>query len=764
MASSSTSFELQLLELIRERGCNSGTQQYPYPCHVNPSGFVSIKLSGKTNYDRWQEQMTCLIESHGMKGFIDGRFENPGEANYEEWKRSDSLVKGWMFGSLSEDVMGAVVGLHTAMDVWRKLYTTYGSSPPTTASATDKGKDLAEYIPLYRSIMRGDWETAREDFNKDKSALSARLNAAGHRALHIAIAASENMEFVPNLLQMMNPNSLPSMVNNFGQNPLHYAAMVGNTAASKMLVEQNPHLLFIPDKKEYLPIHRALFSPHKLTFLYLLEVCKQHIQLSKQEGYHSPFEGKNGSLLLTCVINQGILDIAYELIKEYPDMCRTKHKDVDTPLVCIAGKWDLYYSGTCYDFYQRFVYCYVPIDNIVGKTDKMQDIENQETYKDNAVSGCNRSCFRTVIQRFYAKFWEITLLHVPHIKHLEEDKVKHNATLMLLRRICDEVSKTNRHIEMGEHYFKATNAAAVNDSPEAIEEMVMYFPQAIWSNTNGYYIIQSAIMNRTEKVYNLLVHKININMLLHKVMKDKDGNNLLHLAAQLAPIHKLNVVSGAALQMQRELQWFHEVEKFVEHEYREAKNKKQETPIMVFRREHKELRKEGEEWMKKTADSYTITAALIITIVFAAAITVPGGNNGGTGKAIYLTRFVFIVYAVSDAISLFTSTTSLLLFLSILTARYRDEDFLYRLPKRLIYGLVMLFLSVTSLMVAFSATLYIVSGQENQWILIPIAALTCLPIASFVTLQFPLLVELISSTYGCRIFGKQDHDYKKKRT
>ncbi|KAJ0778886.1 putative PGG domain-containing protein [Helianthus annuus] len=235
---------------------------------------------------------------------------------------------------------------------------------------------------------------------------------------------------------------------------------------------------------------------------------------------------------------------------------------------------------------------------------------------------------------------------------------------------------------------------------------------------------------------------MNINLFLHKIMKDKDGNNLLHLAAQLVPIHKLNVVSGAALQMQRELQWF----QFVEHKYKETKNKKEETPMMVFRKEHKELRKEGEELIKKTADSYMITATLIITIVFAAAITIPGGNNGDTGKAIYLTRPSFIVFAISDAISLFTSTTSLLSLLSILTARYCDEDFLYKLPKRLIDGLVMLFLSVTSLMVAFSTALYTVSGQKNNWILIPIAALTCLPVASVVTLQFPLLVELISST------------------
>ncbi|PWA97116.1 PGG domain-containing protein [Artemisia annua] len=181
--------------------------------------------------------------------------------------------------------------------------------------------------------------------------------------------------------------------------------------------------------------------------------------------------------------------------------------------------------------------------------------------------------------------------------------------------------------------------------------------------------------------------------------------------------------------------------------------------MMVFRREHEKLRKDGEEWMKKTADSYTITAALIITIVFAAAITVPGGNDSATGKPIYETKASLIIFAISDAISLFTAATSLLLFLSILTARYADEDFLYKLPKRLIFGLVMLFVSVTSMMIAFSAALYIMFGQGKAWILIPIAALACLPIALFVTLQFPLLVELIPSTYGHGYFGKEK-DYR----
>ncbi|KAI7730829.1 hypothetical protein M8C21_012250, partial [Ambrosia artemisiifolia] len=344
----------------------------------------------------------------------------------------------------------------------------------------------------------------------------------------------------------------------------------------------------------------------------------------------------------------------------------------------------------------------------------------------------------------------------PHIKHLHEDKVKHNLALAILKFICDEVSKLKSNYF--EHYSEAIIIAVKNNTPEVIENVIKLFPDSVWTNTDGY-LLQLSIMNRCENVYNFFVHEITQDKHLYKVIFDENKNNLLHLAGQLAPMDKLNMVTGAALQMQRELQWFQEVRKFIRPIDREARNIKEETPIMVFRREHKELRKEGEEWMKKAADSYTITAALIITIVFAAAITVPGGNND-TGNAIYETRPSFIIFAISDAISLFTSTTSLLLFLSILTARYAEEDFLYKLPTRLILGLVMLFISVTTMMIAFSATLYIMFGQGKSWIVIPIAAITCLPIASFVTLQLPLLVDLISSTYRHGIFGKQSKFWK----
>ncbi|KAK1419706.1 hypothetical protein QVD17_28979 [Tagetes erecta] len=372
------------------------------------------------------------------------------------------------------------------------------------------------------------------------------------------------------------------------------------------------------------------------------------------------------------------------------------------------------------------------------------DVENQEIDRLNYLT------------RIYIKLWKAAILHVPYIKQIHKDKVKHNIAFLVLKLICEEVSELKDHHKR--HYGEATIAGVKSDTPEVVRHIIQTFPQAIWTGWTGdntYSFSQLSIINRSEKVYNFLVHEVTHEKYYHTIAKDKQGNNLLHLAGQLAPPDKLNTVTGAALQMQRELQWFEEVKKFIRPKDREAKNNKQETPITVFRKAHKDLRKEGEEWMKKTADSYTITAALIITIVFAAAITVPGGNNGDSGKPILESNPGFVIFVVSDAISLFTSTTSLLFFLSILTARYAEEDFLYKLPKRLILGLVMLFVSVTTMTIAFSATLYISFGQGKSWILLLIAALACLPIAAFVTLQLPLLVDLISSTYGQGIFGKR---------
>ncbi|KAH6806602.1 hypothetical protein C2S51_031433 [Perilla frutescens var. frutescens] len=197
------------------------------------------------------------------------------------------------------------------------------------------------------------------------------------------------------------------------------------------------------------------------------------------------------------------------------------------------------------------------------------------------------------------------------------------------------------------------------------------------------------------------------------------------------------------------------MENVVRASRRDWPNKAHQTPQMIFTKEHANLKAEGERWMKDTANACTIAAALIATVVFAAAFTVPGGVESATGMPLFSGKPAFVLFAISDAVSLFTSITSLLLFLSILTSRYAEQDFLYVLPKRLSMGLLSLFVSITFMMVAFSSTFYLVLHGDGAWFLVLVAAFACLPVTSFVLLQFPLLVDVVYSTYGPGIFGKK---------
>ncbi|KAJ0550913.1 putative PGG domain, ankyrin repeat-containing domain superfamily [Helianthus annuus] len=322
----------------------------------------------------------------------------------------------------------------------------------------------------------------------------------------------------------------------------------------------------------------------------------------------------------------------------------------------------------------------------------------------------------------------------------------------VLHRVCNEIDELEN--SGNALYTQPILEAACQNAYEVVHGILLRLPKAIDStNKSGYDIIHLAIINRSEKIYNL-IYDIGTRKNLYRVYKDSYENNILHLAGRLAPSTVLNQRTGAALQLQRELQWREEVKKFVFPTYITQENFFKETPNMVFTMAHNDLVKEGEQWMKTTAESCSITAALITTIVFAAAITVPGGNNQEKGTPLFKKESAFIIFAISDAISLFASSTALLVFLSILTARFAEKDFLVSLPRRLFIGLFTLLLSTTSMMIAFSATLFLVFCDKKLWMLVPISGLALIPIASFVTLQFPLMVDLFKSTY-LPIFGKK---------
>lgn len=198
-----------------------------------------------------------------------------------------------------------------------------------------------------------------------------------------------------------------------------------------------------------------------------------------------------------------------------------------------------------------------------------------------------------------------------------------------------------------------------------------------------------------------------------------------------------------------------EMESIVPQNCKGFKNKENKTPSQLFTEQHATLVKEGERWMKAIATSSSVVAALVVTVMFAAAFTVPGGNNDN-GAPIFLDDKYFMVFIISDSVSLFSAATSVLMFLGILTSEYTENKFLKVLPGELIIGLSSLFISLAAMMITFCAALAIVLKESsNKVVMVPNIVLACTPVAIFAGLQFPLLVRLCISTYGPAIFSKK---------
>lgn len=91
---------------------------------------------------------------------------------------------------------------------------------------------------------------------------------------------------------------------------------------------------------------------------------------------------------------------------------------------------------------------------------------------------------------------------------------------------------------------------------EFIVEMLKFTPEIIWrKDKKGRTIFAHAIVLRQEKIFSL-IYGLGTERSIMARRHDVFGNNYLHLAAKLSPQSHLDRVSGAALQMQRELQWF----------------------------------------------------------------------------------------------------------------------------------------------------------------------------------------------------------------
>ena len=146
---------------------------------LNVDNFVTLKLT-PSNYPLWREQVLSLAESQDLvhhltnevpapTKFVTQNTDTTDEGNtsstltkeFIAWQKSDRLLRGWIIGTLSEEVLRLVIGLEMASTVWEALKDAYAQNSQEreftlrqqlTYLRKDETKSITNHIQTFKGL------------------------------------------------------------------------------------------------------------------------------------------------------------------------------------------------------------------------------------------------------------------------------------------------------------------------------------------------------------------------------------------------------------------------------------------------------------------------------------------------------------------------------------------------------------------------------------------------------------------------------------
>ncbi|KAH6755642.1 hypothetical protein C2S53_010557 [Perilla frutescens var. hirtella] len=505
---------------------------------------------------------------------------------------------------------------------------------------------------MYKAVLSSDWAAAKMLINQDPSLAYEKLNERGDRALHLSIAM-KHKKFAQKLIELMEPSAL-ELPDGCGYTACCYAAISAEMVEiAHLLVTKNPRVVAARNSEGRTPLQMASISGKYAMILFLFARTTKTECLSHEEWF---------ALLLNAIATK-MYDFALQIV-EHDGSVATKRNEEGTALHLLARQ-ELSEASSSKTA--------ILLKSILGTT-------------------------------FYGR--QIYGEMQPDSRHLAKK---------LLAKIQENLEHESDVLELLKNPPILHDAAKVGNV-ELIVMLTHTYPDLLWQTNYYRSIFHVAVIYRQDNVFGLIRQ---IGGLKNIVVfgLDEDGNNILHLAAKLGPLNsRKNIVSISALQMQRELAWFKEVEAIVPITFTEMKNRAGKKPRELFSEEHADLLRESEAWMRSTADSCMLIATIILTVVYAAAFTVPGGNNGETGLPILMRSNWFNCFFVFEALALFGSTLCIIVFWSITSSGFKEERFLDILPYQLKLGISGLFGSLIGAISAFMSAYCLVLVDERAWV------------------------------------------------
>ncbi|PWA44042.1 ankyrin repeat-containing domain, PGG domain protein [Artemisia annua] len=559
-------------------------------------------------------------------------------------------------------------------------------------------------IPLYAASFTGDWEAAKNILDRHPERVRCAITDNCQTALHIAVAARETRltgRYVENLVKLMTDDDV-ELQDMDGYTAFCKAALAGNVKICEYLFEKHHKLLDIPSRDGRMPLNLAAVLGRYEVVKYLYD------KSNKMSSNHwKPQDQK--STLEICV-DRNFFDIALQIVNDRPELAD------NATLLRIMARKTRALNGVKGNLATRIIKSICRFIQMKAQPDAEEDTDA-------------------------LKLLRVILRHT--IRGKEKKTVDD-----IFRGHDYKIASSGQGDETPEHSFKMLFVASELGNTRFVVEILRLCPDLIWMvNDDNLSIFHIAVMCRHPDIYNLL-YEIGLMRDCIFPLKDKDGNNMLHLAG-MSSVKMRPKMSGATLLLQRELLWFQEVEKIMPRSYRLSLNNEGKTPYQLFFEANQDLVSNGLDCMKDCM----VVATLLITLQFAVAFTVPGGYNQEHGAPIFIHKLTFLVFVIADCISLFFSAMSLIAFLSILTSHDDQRQFINLLPPKLTIGLTAIFISGAAMMATFSASFFVLYHKGLKWI--PIFIAVAAPVSGyFAVSQFPVLLEMLRSRYDSHYLFK----------
>ena len=148
-------------------------------------------------------------------------------------------------------------------------------------------------FPLYEASMKGNWEAAKDIFDKHEELVRFSINRNCETSLHVAVYEGNTL-FVKNLVTLMKDKDM-ELQNTSSNTALCLAATTGHVEMAKIMVTKNKTLLDITGSKGKMPLYMAALSGKHEMVKYLYENSE------RMTGGFWTHESR-GCVLLSCVV------------------------------------------------------------------------------------------------------------------------------------------------------------------------------------------------------------------------------------------------------------------------------------------------------------------------------------------------------------------------------------------------------------------------------------------------------------------------------